>query len=246
MYNSDTRTITIMAVPSDVLAFRVVDKNGNPVYGANVTLCSKGIIPTSFTRVTDLAGIVQFSGYDLTNGQLPPEAIKEIPWLFMANIPNSEYAYWKDEIKFNTGILHLIKLKEYTKVPTFWIKIELRDIIGAELFSNLIADVESAALGWAGMEVVEIKGKGTRVITVSFKPPFHESPVVIEWAAVWFIARVLAVTVAIISIIYVLKWSFGEAFAPVIGGGLLIALLIGALLVAPPAIKKIKEVRGRR
>jgi len=241
MYNSDTRTITIRTVPSDVLAFRITDRDGNPIYGSNVTICTKGVLPASFKRVTDLAGIVQFSAYDLTNGMVPPEAVKEIPWLFMAYLPDSDYAYWKDNVKFDTGILHMIKLKKYTKVPTFWIKIELRDLIGAELFSNFIAEIESSALEWAGMEIIEVKGKGTRIVTVSFKPPFHESPVVVEWAAIWFILKVLAVAGAIIAVLYVLKWSFGEAFVPVVGGGILIALLVLLAATAKPAIKKIRE-----
>jgi len=241
----DIRNITIRAVPPNNLAFKVV-RNGNPVYGANVTLCSKGVLPTSFIRVTDPAGIVMFTAYDITDGNIPPQAVKEIPWLFMSNIPDSEFAYWKDNVKFDTGKFNLITLKEYTKVPTFWVKIQLRDIIGMELFSNLVAELEESALDWAGMEVIEVKGRGTRTVTVYFKPPFHESPVVVEWAAVWFILKVLAVAGAIIAILVILKWSFGEAFAPVVGSIAILGLLLLIMIAAPPAVKKIKELRERR
>ena len=234
------KDITVRTVPSDVLAFRILS-NGNPVYGANVTLCTKGLIPISFTRVTDVGGVVEFSAYDITDGMVPPAAVKEIPWLFMAYLPDSEYAIWKDNIKFDVGMLHVFKLKKYTKAPTFWIKVELKDIIGAELFSNLIAEVEKAALDWAGMEVVEVKGQGTRVVTVHFKPPFHESPIVVEWVTVWFIFKVLAVAGAIIAVLVVLKWSFGEAFVQVVGGGVFLLLVFAALALAKPAVEKVRK-----
>ena len=41
--------ITVRTVPSDMLAFKMLS-NGNPVYGANVTLCTKGRIPISFNK----------------------------------------------------------------------------------------------------------------------------------------------------------------------------------------------------
>ena len=75
------KNVTVRTVPSDALAFRIL-RNGNPVEGVDVVLCTKGIIPLSFTRVTDAGGIALFSGYDITGGQVPPEAIKEIPWDF--------------------------------------------------------------------------------------------------------------------------------------------------------------------
>lgn len=245
MYNSDTKTITIRTVPSDVVAFRVVDKDGNPVYGANVTLCNKGIIPNSFDRVTDLAGIVMFSVYDIVPPILQhPDAFKKVPWLFMANIPDSEYAYWKDNVNFNLGELNLIKLKKYTEVPTFWIKIELRDIIGVELFSNLVAEVEKVALDWAGMEVVEVKGKGTRTVTVYFKPPWYEGSIVVTWiAAKIFILKVLVVAGAIIAILLIIEWKFGEVVKKVAEYFPWILVLIGLSIAAKPAVEYVRERR---
>lgn len=248
MYNSDTRTITIRTVPSDVVAFRITDRDGNPVYGANVILCTKGIIPTSHKRVTDLAGIVQFSAYELVH-ELPPETIKEIPWLFMADIPDSEYAYWKDDVKFETGVLHIIKLKKYKEVPTFWIKFELKDVIGRDLFASVLTQIESWILGWAGFEITEIKGAGTKTVTIYFKPPWHSSPFVFTLTATTgFILALIIFFGGIILLLIVAKWTFGELAAAVGLGGIAL-LIIGLLLVAKPVVKKITpaiEARIRR
>ena len=234
------KRVTVTTVPSDALAFRIL-RNSNPVEGADVVLCTKGIIPLSFTRVTDEGGVALFSGYDITGGQIPLEAIKEIPWLFMASIPESEYAVWNDNVRFDVGKLHEIKLKKYTKPPVFFVKIELRDLIGAELFSSFIAEVEKAALGWAGLEVVDVTGVGTRLVTVYFQPPWHESPIVVEWGTVWFILKVLAVAGAIIAVLYMLKWTFGEKTAEVVGGGFLLLLVLGGLVLAKPIVEKARE-----
>lgn len=240
MKESEERTLTIPLIPEDSIGFRIV-KDREPVEGARVTLCTKGLIPVTFERTTDARGRALFSTYDLVADMIPPDTVKEIPWLFFANIPESDYAIWKDDVKFENEKLYTYTLKRYTKVPTFFIKIELRDIIGAEAFASIAAKIQEKALEWAGLEVVKVEGAGTRTVTIQFRPPWHSSPFVISWSAWWFCLSCLA----IIYVLYMLKWSFGELAPVVTGLGIIAVIVIAAASLAKPAKKVAERVRER-
>ncbi len=246
MKGSEERTLTIPLLPEDSIGFKIF-KDGEPVEGARVTLCTKDLLPATFSKTTDSNGRVIFHSTEITPPEihLPCEFLKNVSWLIFANVPESEYSVWKDNVTIECGKLYTYKLKKYTKPPTFFLKLEIRDIIGAELFSNLVAEVQKTALDWAGMEVTKVEGQGTRFITIHFRPPFHESPIIVEWAAVWFILKVIAVAGAIIAILVVLKWYFGE-LAPAVGIGIIVILALAAAAAgAKPAKKVVKRIRER-
>lgn len=217
------------SLPTDTVSFTIL-KDGAPVAGAKVILITKGAIPQKFEVTADAEGRALFSRIV----PVTPEAFKEIPWLLTAYQEESEYAVWKDQAYFELGQDYEFKLKKYKKAPTFLVKIQLRDVIGVEYFSNFIAGVETKALETAGLEVVKVSGQGTRTVEIQFKPPWHSSPLVISWAAVWFISKVLVVAAAIIAILVVLKWTLGEVKRA--GAGLAI---LGAVLL-------ILKGKGRR
>lgn len=241
------RTIPLWTIPETEVHFSIL-KNGEPAVpavGAKVTLCTKGVVPATFTKTVDMDGIATFkAGEIVPEIGAKPEVFKQIPWLLTAYMEDSEFGTWKDQAFFELGKAHTFVLKKYEKVPTFFIKIELRDIIGVEHFSNLVAEIEKRALETAGLEVVKVKGQGTRTVEVQFKPPWHESPIVIAWATVWFILKVLTVAAAIIAVLVVLKWTFGRVTPAVVGAGLgAVALL--ALAALAPKKPKIPEVKRR-
>jgi len=214
-------TVKAWSVPSDTLAFTII-KDGAPAAGAKVSLITKGAIPQKFEATADAEGRALFSRIF----PVSPEAFKEIPWLLTAYQEESEYAVWKDQAYFELGQDYEFKLKKYKEAPTFLVKIQLRDIIGVEYFSKFITEIQKKALETAGLEVVKVSGQGTRTVEIQFRPPWHSSPLVISWAAVWFIAKVLAVAAAIIAILVVLKWTFGEVKRAAAGLGILAAVLL--------------------
>ena len=218
-------TIKAWSVPSNVVAFTIL-KDGEPAVGGKVNLFTKGAVPQRFEATADAEGRALFT--DIV--PVTPEAFKQIPWLLTAYIEESEYAVWKDQAYFELGQEYEFKLKKYKEAPTFFVKLQLRDIIGVEHFSNFIAEIEKKALETAGLEVVKVSGKGTRTVEVHFKPPWHSSPLVISWTAVWFILKVMAVAAAVIAILVVLKWTFGEVARAGVGLGILALVL---LLLAP-------------
>lgn len=227
MTDKVTIEVKLWAVPSDSVEF-IITKDGKSCPGVDVILCTKGVLPISKSKITDSSGAVVFSSFDIIP-ELPSTEVWKGNWLFFASLPNSEYGFWKDGIIFTGGKSYTFALKKYKEAPKFFIKMELKDVIGVELFSQVVASVEETALGWAGLEVLKVEGKGTRTITVVFSPPWHSSPIIIEWAAVWFILKVLAVAGAIIAILVVYKWTFGEWAAPVAAAGLglgIVALLL--------------------
>jgi len=214
-------TVETWNVPSDTVALTIL-KDDEPAIGAKVSLITKGAVPQRFNAVVDVNGRAMFTKIV----PVTPEAFKQIPWLLTAYMEDSEYAIWKDQVYFELGKSYPFKLKKYKEAPTFFVKIKLRNIIGAELLSNFIAGVEAKALETAGLEVIKIKGQGTRTVEIQFKPPWHSSPLVISWGAVWFIAKVMAVAAAIIAILVVLTWTFGEIGITGAGIGAGIILLI--------------------
>lgn len=247
MVETLTLQVPLWTIPSDSVGFQIF-KNGKPAVGAEVTLCTKGVIPVTYTKITNSDGVAIFRDIDMRiDGVIPPDVFKGLPWLFYAYIKDSDYGIWQDEVKFEYGKLYEYNLKLYKKTPTFFIKIELKDVIMADLFSNLVAEVEKTALEWAGLKVIGITGQGTKLITIKFQLPWHSSPIVIEWAAAWFILKVLAVAGAIIAILVILKWTFGDAAAVVAETGLLLLALAAILVLAGPAKKVVeKKLEERR
>lgn len=223
-------TVKAYSVPSDTLVFNVL-KDGEPAAGAKVNLITKGAVPQRFEATADADGRALFRNIV----PVSPAAFKEIPWLMTAYLEDSEYATWKDQAYFELGKEYDFKLKKYKEAPTFIVKIQLRDIIGVEHFSNFLTEIEKKALETAGLEVVKVSGKGTRTVEIQFKPPWHSSPLVISWTAVWFILKIMAIAVAIIAILVVIKWTFGEV-KRVLPLGILAAVLL--LLKPKPKRRK--------
>ena len=214
-------TVKAWSVPSNVVAFTIL-KDGEPAAGSKVNLITKGAVPQRFEATADAEGRALFT--DIV--PVTPEAFKQIPWLLTAYLEESEYAVWKDQAYFELGQEYEFKLKKYVKAPTFFVKLQLRDIIGVEHFSNFIAEIEKKALETAGLEVVKISGQGTKTVEVQFRPPWHSSPLVISWTAVWFILKVMAVAAAIIAILVVLKWTFGAVKRAGVGLGIVALVLL--------------------
>ncbi len=209
------------SLPKDTVSFTIL-KDGAPVAGAKVSLITKGVLPQRFEATADASGRALFTNI----APVTPAAFKEIPWLLTAYLEESEYAVWKDQAYFELGQDYEFKLKKYKESPTFVVKIQLRDIIGVEHFSNFITGVETRALETAGLEIVKVTGQGTKTVEIQFKPPWHSSPLVISWAAIWFISKVLVAAAAIIAILVVLKWTLGEVKRAAVGLGALAAVLL--------------------
>jgi len=235
--------ITVEVPETAGVTFRIL-KDGEPVQGAVVNLCDKSLSPVKYSGVTDENG--EAVCYPQLRSPLvllwlpspiiiPPDAksiFEATDWLFIAYIPNSEYAVWRDNVRFKCGETYTFSLRRYAKAPEFFIKMELSDVIGSELFGIIAAEIQRVTLQFAGLNVTRIEGEGTRTITVYFTPPFSEhSPIVIDWGAVWFILEVIAVVVGIIAVLYVVRWTFGESAAVIpwalllIGGAMLLAAL---------------------
>lgn len=222
--------VNLWTVPADHVGFQVL-KDNKPASNVNVTVVSKDVVPRQVSHTTDESGIALFDYWELTgtdpSQSADPEKFKTIPWLFMAFQNDSEYGVWKDDVKFALEQSYSYALKKYDKVPTFFLKLELRDIVGVEVWSRVVAVVEEVAAKFSGLNVTEISGQNSRFITVKFQPPVHQSPIVINWSAVWFILEVLAVVLFLV----VLRWTFGEVGAMIVGGGaiLLAFMLLGGL-----------------
>lgn len=240
------------AIPEDSLAFRISFKSGaikRPAPYAKVILCTKGLIPLTYEKTANIDGFIMFNVEELIpmGVGVTPEAFKTIPWLFFAYAEGTDLGFWTEVKGYELGKLYDYTLKVYKEAPTFFVKIELKDVIGAEFFSNLVASVESEAIKTAGLKLISIEGQGTKVVTVKFQPPWHHSPLVVEWAAVWFIIKVIAIAGAIIAILVILKWTFGEAGAAVvIGAEVLIALLLLLPLLGKKKEGKEKEMSVQR
>ncbi len=212
-------TINAWSVPSDTLAFTIL-KDGEPAAGAKVNLITKAAVPQKFETTADVEGRALFTNIV----PVTADAFKLIPWLLTAYIEETEYAAWQDQAYFELGQEYEFKLKKYKEAPTFFVKLQLRDIIGVEVFSNLVTQIQTKALETAGLEVVGVTGQGTRTVEIRFKPPWHSSPLVISWTAVWFIASILT----LIAFLVVLKWAFGEVAR---AGAGLAALAVAVLIL---------------
>ncbi len=210
-------TVQVYSVPTDTLVFNIL-KDGEPAAGATVSLITKAAVPQRFEATADTDGKALFT--DIV--PVSAAAFKEIPWLMTAYLEGSEYAVWKDQAYFELGKEYEFKLKKYKEAPVFFVKLQLRDIIGVEHFSNIVTQIQTKALETAGLEIVKVKGQGTRTVEVQFRPPWHSSPIVISWTAVWFIASILAV----IALVYVLSWKFGEIAPSAVGLAVVVLVIL--------------------
>jgi len=240
MVRSNTVTVTLTeeeVVPSDTISFKILKPDETPAAGATVELCPKDLpISMRYTKVADEQGKVNFTVYDIC-ATIGVEACKELlktkKWLFWAYINSSEFGVWKDDAVYELGKEYTYTLKKYTTAPEFFIKFELKDVFGAELWSNLITGVEQAALTISGLKVTNIEGQGTKTVTIHFNPPWSEhSPIAILFGATTnFIIAVAILLGGIITLALVLRWSFGEVGGAILTGGALLVLGVVALAI---------------
>ena len=243
---SDTRTLTIKLIGREHIGVRVF-KNTTPAEGAQVSLTTEAVSPVTFTKWTDADGFILWRYSELGLRFAP--ALEAVKWLVCMSIPETDYGFWKRSVTFKLGTLTSYKLKRYTTIPTFYTRFELRDVIGRDLFADLLTRIQEWSLTQAGFELVEVKGVGTRAVTVYFKPPWiEESPIAIPAAATalggvpgWIIGLILLALV-IIALLIVIKWVFGEVAAVVVAGGMIIVILILLILLTKrPAIERIRR-----
>jgi hypothetical protein len=133
----------------------------------------------------------------------------------------------------------------YTSAPTFYLSIELRDIIGQDLWSNLATQLESFLLAWSGFTIVGTEGVGTKKVTIKFQPPWSEhSPIAIMFGATRnFIAALAILIIGIVVTLVVLRISFGEVGGAVLAGGGLLILGVIALAFMRVKIPKREETK---
>ena len=208
------KTVNIGKLASDEIGVEVLYKD-KPMEGATVSLMLKGPMPTLKTAKTDADGLAVFPVHNL----FPPDVpigCAELPyvkWNVMAFVDESPKGVIVDDMTLRCGETYTMKLKEYTKAPTFFLKFELRDVIGRDIFAKVLAEVEKWALGAAGFKVTKIEGEGTKVLTIYFQPPWRPgSPIpLISWLVVHpAITAFLLVILGLIILLIVLKWTFGE------------------------------------
>jgi hypothetical protein len=214
--HSSTLTI-IKAIPLTV----TVKLNGKPVPKAKVLF-----IPKEIDLLKALVGGYQEFTTD-DNGQVTVKIVGKHLVIASASIENKEY-WWHKEMDIVGGAV-TADLKEY-KEEELYLQLECRDEITAEI-QKIIMDaigkwiIEHGFQNQIEITRSEIKGK---VITIYFIMRIR-SPV--PW---WAIALIL---VLLITLIVVIKWTFGEV-APVVAGLGLLAL--GALALAAMAEEKKK------
>jgi hypothetical protein len=233
------------AVPSDVVRF-IVTKDGRPVEGAEVAMTSEQpTLIVTMRKKTDANGVADFSIWDFAfNGLYNPITGHLVnPYLVLAYLDDTPYGAWKDSLTVSFGSGYNMPLKTYRTVPTFFLRFYLRDMIGRDLFAQLVASIESFMIGWAGFKVTKVGGVGTNVVTIYFQPKWREaSPLAaIAWAGVVdFVKALTVLVIAIIIALVVLRFVFGEAAAPIAWG----ILLIAGLAVASPIILALISKEG--
>ena len=162
----------------------------------------------------------------------------------MAFVDESPKGVVVDDVTLRCGEIYTMKLKEYTKAPTFFLKFELKDVIGRDLFAKVLAEVEKWVLGASGFKVTKIEGEGTKALTIYFEPPWRPgSPIpLISWLVLHpAIATLLVIILALIILLVVYKWTFGES-APAIFD-VLKWVIIASIVASVAAV--LKEQRGR-
>ncbi|MHC1594193.1 MAG: hypothetical protein ACXQT2_02675 [Methanotrichaceae archaeon] len=246
-----TVSVVIPEIPEEYIGVRVL-LGGRPVSGATVSIISKGVVPVKlFEKTTDESGVATFNVREMLEELLemavPDEllkAIEEQDFLLFAYVDGSPYGYWEDDARFKLGEVKNVSLKEYTQVPTFFVKFYLKDIIGAEVFSKILSAIEQQLLPrFAGVEVVKVEGEGTRELTIYFRPPFEHGSIVIHFtASKEFLIAVIVLVAGILGAIALAKWAFGEALPPVTG---MLLLAITAVAVAPVVAELIKMAKKK-
>lgn len=237
MVKSDEASASAVEVPpfSFVLRFYYSRK---PVVDCKVWLVSKGLSPLIWEKTTDQGGGVIYSAEEILASIIPqpppyPEnvllGVEDMEFLLIAG--KEDVGYIKDVLKFKLNKVYDFSMKKYTEAPRLFIKFDLKDVIGAELFSSLVGQIEAWILGQSGFEIVGIEGSGTKSVTVVFKPPFiSHSPISIGWMAIPpFIKGLILLVISVIVLIIVLRWSFGEYGGVAFGLGFLFLFLILAL-----------------
>lgn len=226
MGQSNTVNVTVTGgetpeIPEDIMRIKVIMPNGTPAYNCDVTLANKTGVPMAHTKNTGSNGYVDFTGTDLVP--------LDLSYLFFAYIDNSPHGYYIDNFTTTNkfGNITEIRLKEYTKPPELFLKIEMNQVVGSELFGEILSKITQASLQFSGLEVTKVTGEGTRIITIYFTPPWSTGSVHIVWSAVWFILSVLT----LIGLLLVLKWTFGEAAPAIAIGGIGAVLILGLLLL---------------
>jgi hypothetical protein len=240
MGKSGTVTVTVTEAPppeETEIQFVVKKPDGSPVANANVDIITKDLPTFRYTKTTDNNGIAKFTVFDICS-QIGVVACQEMletkKWLLIAYIDNSEYGYYKDDASFQLGNSYTITLKQYTKPPEFYIKLELNDTPGSEWWGVLLSRAEQTALEISGLKITKVEGEGTKVITIYFTPPWTEhSPLAIAFSATpAFVLALIVAVVGILGTLILLRWTFGEA-APLVVGGLGLGLIVlGALLLS--------------
>ncbi len=198
-------------IPEDTMVFVARYPNGKVAPNTTIVLANKNGTTWAHQAITNVNGAAVFMGTDL----IPLDVKGE--WLLMAYMDGEAYGFVKDGFELAFGHQIEITLKEYKAAPEFEINIQLRDIIGTEIWSNLAVAVEKAALEYSGLKVTSIEGAGTKNLKIKFVPPWRLGSIHIYWSAVWFIFAILSLVVSIV----VFKWTFGESAGAVasIGGG---------------------------
>ena len=243
------KTVNVGKLASDEIGVEVLYED-KPVEGATVSLMLKVPMPTLKTAKTDADGLAVFPVGDL----FPPEVpigCAELPyvkWNVMSFVDESPKGVVVDDVTLRCGETYTTKLKEYTEAPTFFLKFELKDVIGRDLFAKVLAEVEKWILGASGFKVTKIEGEGTKALTIYFQPPWRPgSPIpFISWLALHpNITALLLILYFILAILIVVRWTFGEKAGEIIKKGLDILLLaiIASIIASVAAV--LKEQRGR-
>jgi len=222
--------------PKDYIAVKVEPK-------ATVWFISKDFPPSVATsKVCDESGVATLSVDDLAALGIRRDFAPVIllsPWLIYAY--NEEKAVVEDNVEWSRlGETREFKLTKFREPPELELRIGFKEVIGAELFSQITAEMTRVALEWSGLEVTSIEGKGTRELRIRFRPPAH-SP--IAWTVVAaFILKALSILAPYIAILIVAWWAL-NLYKPYIGAGALILLL---LLLAPKVKERIKRKEEKR
>jgi len=246
-----TVSVAVPEIPEEYVGVRVL-LGGRPVSGATVSIISKGVVPVKlFEKTTDESGVAMFNVREMLEELLEMavpdellESIEEQDFLLFAYVDGSPYGYWKDDARFKLGEVKAVSLKEYARVPTFFVKFYLKDVVGAEVFSRILSAIEQQLLPrFAGVEVVKVEGEGTRELTIYFRPPFERGSIIIHFSASkGFVIGLTVLIVGIIGTLVLARWAFGEALPPVTG---MLLLTIVAVAVAPVVGELLKAAKKK-
>jgi len=236
--------------PSEGVNVRVVDPFNNPVAGANLSLINQvtAYAMPLLTGVTNSNGWYNFPILQLVrNGvcdMLPAKNINII-----AYVAGTSLGAMVSELTLYCGDLVTVKLKQYFQNPTFHIKYQFRDIIGSELFGQLVTSVQQWQLENEGYVVKEVKGEGTREVTIVYNAPYQvksasagPAALIIAWATLHPTATaIIAVCLALIVLLVVAKVVFGEQAGDIALG----LIILGGLVAGSMILDKVGKREGK-